>query len=260
MKLSFVKYIACSIFILALTSCGNTPTSTPTSATGTVQSPQAAMMDPMAQEKNAPTVEDSLAKVGSKLKEEPAYRSCIARSTQMCGSEVISRFSQEKDSDAACSIFEDSSLKTSCINAVDTELARKKLDVSLCDKVAETNKINCVQQTTIAKAIKAKDVKLCAVLNPTKSDSTATGAIMPPSGMDGQTQCITQVIMMMEASEKTQEMCKSIEDVMSQKNCTSMVQSRIDMQKNIPTPSLPSTLVPPKPSQTGTGTIGKSGK
>jgi len=191
-------------------------------------------------EQNAPKVEESLAKVGSKLKEEPAYRACIARSAQMCGSEVVSRFSQEKDSDAACDVFEDVSLKTSCVNAINTELARKKSDISFCAKLDLSNKAMCEQQAIIAQAIKAKDTSLCAKLQtPSKDRPTNSGTMMPPMMIDSGSQCIMQVVMSLEATSKNLEACKAIANETTKQNCVSMIQSRIEMQKNMPIPSIP---------------------
>lgn len=252
MKYSFWKVAVIGLFMVILTSCGAVQSPKSVTSTGTAQGPQTDVLSPMALEKSAPSVEESLEKVGKKLQEEPVFRACIARSTQMCSSEVVSRFVQEKDSDKACGIFDDIALKTSCVNAINMELARKTLDVSLCDKVAETSKAQCIQQATIAKAVKEKDIKACAALKPPKIDNTATGAMMPPSGMNGQSQCIVQVVMMMDPTEKTLGMCKSIEDDMMQQNCISMVQSRIDMQKNIPKLQ---QIAAPESSKTITGSV-----
>lgn len=192
---------------------------------------------------NAPKVEESIAKIGDKLKEEPSYRSCVARSLQMCSSEMVSQIAREKDSDKACDIFDDARLKESCVNAIDTELARKTLDTKLCEKVSTGNRINCVQQATTAKAMKEKDIKICGALKPVAT-GTASGTVMVPPTIDNESQCIMQVITSLEITEKTLEMCKSIKDQMMQNGCTTMIQSRIDMMKN----TQKSTTLPTTPS------------
>ena len=196
--------------------------------------------DPMMLEQNAPKVEESISKVSEKLKEEPSYRSCIARSTQMCWSEVITKFTQEKDSDKACDIFEDDSLKTSCIKAIDTELARKKIDPTYCAKLDDANKIICEQQVILAQAIKEKDVTICSKLKKTETDiSTVSGAILANLMIeqDYSSQCILQVIMTMNLTKKDFKICESIKNDSIKQNCISQVKSNIEMQKNITLPT-----------------------
>lgn len=253
----------CLVLALGLASCGTktqTPDQNQNSSPATAQT--GAMMDPMAFEKNAPRVEETVSKVGDKLKEEPAFRACMSRSIQMCSSEVVSRFAQEKDSDESCNVFEDAALKESCVNAINTELARKKMDTSLCSKLTGFNKDNCEQQTIIAKATKEKDPSICSNLKTPKAEtSSATGAAMMPAMMvDRDSQCVMQVVMMLEANEKALEACKTITNEAMQSNCTSMVKSRMEMQKGmIGNPAMPAPPVPTSgPIPPGTG-VSKTG-
>lgn len=194
-------------------------------------------LDPTEIAKNAPSVEDSVSKIWIKLKEEPVYRECIARSVQMCGLNVISTFSQEKDSDEACNIFEDASLKKSCINAINTELARKKIDISLCDKVDIENQTTCKQQVITAQAIKEKDIKICAKLKtPPDTDSQTNSGAMPTTNTNQDIQCIMQVIMLLEPTKESLKICNTIQNDMIKQRCNSMIKSRINEQKNMPIP------------------------
>ncbi|MFA5917520.1 MAG: hypothetical protein WC850_04805 [Candidatus Gracilibacteria bacterium] len=186
---------------------------------------------------NLPSVEDSISKIGTKLKEEPVYRECIARSVEMCELRVISYFTQEKDSDQSCNIFEDASLKKSCINAINTELARKKVDSSFCDKVDTENQKTCKQQVITAKAIKEKDVKICEKLKIPDTDIKTNSGIMMPNEINNQDlQCIMQVVMILEPTEENLKICNTISNDMIKQRCNSMIKSRINEQKNMPIP------------------------
>ncbi len=188
--------------------------------------------------KEFPSIEDSIWKIETKLREEPVYRECIARSIEMCGLNVISYFSKEKDSDEACNAFGDASLKKSCINAINTELARKKIDISLCDKVYIENQPACEQQVVIAQAIKEKDVKICEKLK-TPDTSTITNSSDMPNQINNQDiQCIMQVIILLEPTTENQKICNTIQDDVIKQRCNSMIKSRINEQKNIPIPPL----------------------
>ncbi len=191
----------------------------------------------MMPDQNAPTIEESLAKVGTKLKAEPSYRACIAQSVQMCGSQAVSQVTRDGKDATACNIFEDPSLKATCSDAINTELAQKSLDTTLCDKVSSTSKASCVRQITVTKAIQTKDIKVCAALKPPKVENTTTGVVMPPlMDTSEESQCVLQVIMTMDASDATLKDCDTLDDEMIRTQCTQSVKSRIEMEKNMPIP------------------------
>lgn len=203
------------------------------------------MLDWIMLEQNAPKVEESISKISANLKDEPSYRACIARSTYQCGSEVISRFTKEKDSDEACNIFDDYSLKTSCINAINTELARKKIDLSYCSKLDSFHKVNCEQQVIMAQAIKEKDVNICNKLNDIKtSNDIISGSLLPNQiiEQENNSQCIMQVIMTLELTKKDLKICDSIKNDTMKQNCKSIINSNIEMQKS--EPINPTNLLP----------------
>lgn len=184
-------------------------------------------------EKNAPKVEESISKISEKLKAEPSYRACIARASYMCSSEVISSFTHEKDSDEACNIFEDLSLKTSCINAINTELARKKIDISYCAKLDSQIKVNCEQQVIIAQAIKEKDVTICNKLIEIKTNTpTISDSLLPNPIEESNNQCVMQVIMALDITKKDLKICETLKNDIWKQNCISIIKSNIEMQKN----------------------------
>ncbi len=190
--------------------------------------------NPMEIAKNSPSVEDSISKIWTKLREEPIYRECIAQSVQMCGLNVISKFSQEKDNDQSCNIFEDASLKKSCINAINTELARKKIDLSLCNKVDIENQTTCKQQVITAQAIKEKDIKICEKLKTPDIDNQTNSGAMPANNVNQDIQCIMQVVMILEPTKENLKICNTIQNDMIKQRCNDMIKSRINEQKNMP--------------------------
>lgn len=236
-KLFFTNALIIIILVLSITSCKKNSDNTQDKWENTkiTQVASWTITDPIILEKNAPKVEESISKVSEKLKEEPSYRACIARSTQMCWSEVISKFIIEKDSDKDCDIFEDYSLKTSCIKAINTELARKKIDSTYCAKLDETSKVICEQQVILAQAIKEKDANICEKLKKTEPiDSTISWAILVNSMVDQDynSQCILQVIMTMNLTKKDLKICESIKNDVVKQDCISQIKSNIEMQKN----------------------------
>ena len=102
----------------------------------------------------------------------------------MCDSEAIARFTQEKDSDEICKAFNDESMRNTCTVGINTELAKRKKDISFCEKLSDTEKISCKQQVIVLKAKEAKDTKICNELL-----KDGSGSEMASS------QCVTQVLL-----------------------------------------------------------------
>lgn len=237
MKKSFFKStIILIVFTLFFVSCWKNIEST-TNKQENKKLQSTGLVDWITLEQNAPKVEESISKINENLKEEPSYRACIARSTQMCGSEVISKFVLEKDSDEACNIFEDTSLKISCVNAINTEIARKKIDLSYCDKVTSSHKIICEQQAITAQAIKEKDVTVCNKLKDLKiENNNISGSILSAqiNEYEYSSECIIQTIMTLDVTKKDLKICESIKNDLWKQNCISVIKSNIEMKKNTP--------------------------
>lgn len=138
----------------SLASCSKKEPIAPSSNTGTFSNPAALHreIDPATAGKEVPKIQTTIDSVSNTLKEDANYRACIARSTKMCDTEAVSRFSQDKESDDACKAFNDESMRNACMVGVNTELAKKKKDVSFCARLSGGDKTNCEQQAIIEKA------------------------------------------------------------------------------------------------------------
>ncbi len=145
------------------------------------------MVDPYQQ---APSVTETIEKVGEKIKDETVFKGCMARMVQSCASEVISSYAQGDTADV-CNNFKDASLRDACTSSVTVEIAKKKADPSLCASLPDGSKTLCTEQVTVAKAIAEKDPKLCDVLS--SGQKSGSGQLLPGLG-EPRDRCVMQVI------------------------------------------------------------------
>ena len=226
------KYFSVSlvILVLALSACGKN--SAPTSGKPSEQPASATPIDDAdiaAREKSAPKVEETVAKIGAKLKDEPIFRACMERAAKTCSSEVINRYSTEKDSDEACSVFEDSDLRTSCANAVNAQLAKKNADPTLCSKITNASQSNCVNESTVEKAKKDRNPQVCLSLRKPKASSPSDGTELVDETDNLSDQCLSQLAGVLGTDPKAVSTCHLISREAVKTRCLNAVTSRGDV-------------------------------
>jgi hypothetical protein len=230
--------------LILLTACGKASEVAPAN-TQTPGTPTAMDMNA-----NAPTVEQSLEKVGDTIINDKTFRGCISRSIPFCTSEIISQYAATGESAEACKNFKDESLVATCTSAVTTEIARKKADPSLCSALTDLSKSFCTEQAITAKALKASDIALCGeieVLTPTKIDSTTPTMPLMPSIENARDRCRQQIIRSSPLTDTAEKLCATLESEPSRTMCTQDMGRRREMEKQMkkaagaPAPTAPAS-------------------
>jgi hypothetical protein len=232
--------------LILLTACGKTPEVAPAN-TQTPGTPTAMDMNA-----NAPTVEQSLEKVGDTIVNNQTFRGCISRSIPFCTSEIISQYATGESVDV-CKNFKDEALVTTCTSAVTTEIARKKADPSLCSALTDSSKSLCIEQAITAKALKASDIALCGEIElptPTKIDSTTPTMPLMPYAESARDRCRQQIIRSSPVTDTAEKLCATLEFEPSRTMCTQDMGRRREMEKQMkkaagaPAPTTPAPVAP----------------
>lgn len=144
---------------------------------------------------------------------------------------MISRFSLEKNDDQSCDVFTDEKWKMDCVDSVNMELAKRKSDVSYCEKVSKKIQDACRQQVVIAKALDTKDPSACDMLSETEYNPGTGSVSKPASVLDKRSHCVEQVAFSLEDTQKGLQACELVKSKNERKSCREILLSRIEAEK-----------------------------
>lgn len=166
-------------------------------------------------------------KVGDRIAKDPTYNQCIENAKYSCGIDYINAYAETNSSTDICEFFEDVNLKNSCQEMVVMQTARKTLDHTRCDALADSDqKALCIQGVITEKWIKNSDPTVCSnyVLTSTDNDS-----------LDNmKDRCVIHIIDQLEPTEKTKWLCGLIISEDLKVSCETRIQEYIDYSKANP--------------------------
>ena len=173
------------------------------------------------------TIDESIATISPKLRDDSGMQSCMATAVKTCSTEAINRLALERNSVETCNDFTDPDLRATCQTVITRAIAKKSGDTSGCDKLT-SGQGECIQDVIINKAVAEKNPRYCSDL---RGDITGADADTLSNRKD---RCVMHVMNMLTVDDNTVEYCKLIMDESVRKSCADDVTRRIEFLKANP--------------------------